>query len=93
MVRDGNHRLQDYVWITRHVAVYIIQNLRQIIGDANNEDETGFIDQMNPELPQYMWMQAVIRYISTLAAILEHNSEQGVANLLANVIEENEQED
>lgn len=88
MVRDNN-RLANYVWITRHVVIYMIQNLRQIVNDANTEAEDGFLDQMNPELPQYQWMGAIIRYLNTVRAILEHQSELPL-DLITNIIEDEE---
>lgn len=80
---DGNPDLnRRYVYITRRVAEYIISQLVAVERDASNDDETGYLDRMNPELGETHWMFWVVRLLSNIRHILEYNSENPIHRLI-----------
>lgn len=95
MVNENNNDInRAYVFLTRRIAIYIIEQLRLIEGDAWNEDETGVLDRMHPELESTHWMSAVIRVLSTIRGILEYNRDNPIHRLLiASFLIENDEND
>lgn len=83
MVNDRQDLTRAYVVITRHVVDYIVRQLNVIVTDAwDVDDETGVLDRMNPELEEFEWMNAVIRFVSTVRNILQQNLDNPISGLI-----------
>jgi len=89
-----NNQDEGYVGFSRPVVRWMLTNIRRIILDAWNPDETGYLDRMNPELEEFNWMGAVIRFLNTAAEILQYNLNDPVHRLLfASLLIEDDEQD
>lgn len=94
MPNDNQELSRMYVYLTRRVAMYIINTLVQVERDAWSEDETGMLDRMNPELEETHWMSAVIRVLGWVRHILQYNMDNPIHRLIiAGALIEDEEND
>lgn len=80
----------NFTYLTRTAARWISQRLALIVSEAITEDETGYLDRMNPELPESRWMLAVIRFLQGLNGIIAHNLSSGLPRDMIDMILEDE---